>query len=123
MTGRERHLERVQAPHVEQLSERLSPRDWAILAAVGRVRVADGIQLERLHFASLASPRSRAVMRWAVLKRLVHERALTTLDRRIGSSLRGSAQLRYVLDSAGQRLISLRKRRDDPAKSLRRPIS
>lgn len=123
MTGWERRPERVRMPHVEQLAERLSPRDWVILETLDRVRIANGIQLERLHFSSLSSARSRAVVRWAVLKRLVRDRALTTLDRRIGSSLHGSAKLRYVLDSAGQRLIRLRASHENPGAAVRRPRS
>src|SRR5581483_6636915 len=72
-------------------------------------------QLERLHFNHL-SGRSRNVMRWRVLKRLVDERVLLTLERPAGSS-----PLHYGLDSAGLRLIRFRARRESPDERLRRP--
>jgi hypothetical protein len=118
--GQDWRPERVRYSHIERLAERLSPRDWDILATLDRVRLATGIQLERLHFTSLTSQRSRAVKRWQVLKSLVGNRALMPLERRVGTSLHGSAQLHYVLDSAGQRLNRLRTGREVPG-GIRRP--
>lgn len=118
MTGRQRGPQRVRTPYVEQLADRLSPRDWAILETLDRVRLATGIQLERLHFSSLTNARSRAVMRWRVLKSLVDARVLLPLGRRVGTALHGSAELRFALDSAGQQLIRMRERREDLQQSM-----
>src|SRR5271170_3975507 len=95
--------ERVRMPYVEQLAEGLSPRDWSIISTFNRLRVISGSQLERLHFHQLTG-HSRNVKRAQVLKRLVGVGVLAPLPRRVGTANRGSAQQRYVLDSAGQRL-------------------
>jgi hypothetical protein len=60
-------------------------------------------------------------MRWRVLKRLVDWHILLPLPRRVGGSLRGSARLAYALDTAGERLLRLRRnlRRDE--ERIRRP--
>jgi hypothetical protein len=107
-------------PYVERLTQILSPRDWAIIETINRFRLASGAQLERLHFHDLAG-RSRAVVRGRVLKRLTDVRVLLPYERRIGSSWRGSANLVYTLDSAGQRLVRLRTNRETPDLSARRP--
>jgi hypothetical protein len=111
---------RVRMPHVERLMDELSARDWAIIDSLHRVRLASGLQLERLHFHDLGV-RSRPVMRWRVLKRLVDERVLIPLERRIGTSYGGSAKLWYTLDSAGQRLIRLRANAASVGARVRRP--
>jgi hypothetical protein len=107
-------------PYVEWLAERLSARDWLIIQTLDLVRLASGLQLERLHFHELTG-RSRSVMRWKVLKRLVDARIITSLDRRIGFAQHGSTGLCYVLDSAGQRLVQLRANREFPQRRVRRP--
>lgn len=98
---------RVGRASVEWLRQTLSTRDWAIVHAVSIVRLASGDQLERLHFADL-SGRSRQVMRWRVLKRLVDVQALVTLPRRIGAAPRGSAKLCFALGAAGHHLAQRR---------------
>jgi hypothetical protein len=96
---------RVGRAQVEQLREALSERDWAVTGDVARLRLVTGAQLERLHFADLADG-SRAVVRRRVLGRLVRERVLATLERRIGGVRAGSAGLVYSLDTAGYRLVA-----------------
>jgi len=120
MSGLGTGPQRVRMPYVEWLAETLSARDWAIVGTVYLIRLASGRQLERLYFGQLAG-RSRSVMRWRVLKRLVDARVLTTLDRRIGTSHHGSRGLRYALDTGGQRLIRLRANRESLDIRIRRP--
>jgi Replication-relaxation len=112
--------QRVRMPYVERLAERLSARDWSIIETLDRAHLASGLQLERLHFNELTG-RSRSVMRWKVLKRLVDARIITSLDRRIGFSQHGSTGFCYVLDSAGQRLVQLQANREFPQCRIRRP--
>jgi hypothetical protein len=112
--------ERVRIPYVEQLAERLSPRDWSIISTIHRLRIISGLQLERLNFHELTG-RSRSVKRAQVLKRLVDVGILVPLPRRVGTANRGSAQQRYVLDSAGQRLAHLRANRESREMRVRRP--
>jgi Replication-relaxation len=115
-----RRPERVRKPYVEYLAERLSARDWSIISTIHRLRLVSGLQLERLHFHELTG-RSRSVKRWQTLKRLVTAGVLTTLDRRVGTTLRGSDGLIYALDSAGQSLAQLRANREAVGTSFRRP--
>lgn len=111
---------RVRWPYVEWLMQSLSSRDWAIIESVARLRLVRGDQLERLHFTDLTG-RSRKVMRWKVLKRLVDARVLATLDRRVGTAIRGSAKLCFALDTAGQRLMQLRANQEGSTDKSRRP--
>ncbi len=120
MNGPGQGRRRVRLPYVEWLAHMLTARDWAIIKTVYDFRIVTGLQIEQLHFSELAM-RSRSVMRWRVLKRQVDARILTTFDRRIGTCRRGSTQLRYVLDSAGQRLIRLQLNREIPDARVRRP--
>lgn len=96
----------VTAASVEQIVERLSERDKAILMDLDRLRVLTGDQLTRLHFAEL-SPGSRERTRRRVLARLVEYHLVATLDRTVGGVRAGSAGHVYSLGIAGQRLLRL----------------
>ncbi len=102
---RDRPLQRVRQSHVEWVAERLTDRDRAVVTTVGRLRLVSGQQLERLFLSDLTE-RSRAVVRWRLLKRLTDWRVLLPLERRIGGRP-GSGQQVYALDSTGQRLLEL----------------
>jgi hypothetical protein len=84
----------------------LSTRDQAVLANLRRVRLLTGRQLERLHFADLATANARGSARRRSLGRLVSLKLVTTLPRRVGGERAGSAGLVYTLDSAGRRLLA-----------------
>jgi hypothetical protein len=111
---------RVRMPYVEQLAERLSTRDWLILLTLNRVRLATGLQLERLHFYELTG-RSRSIKRGQVLKRLTHAAVLAPLERLVGADSGGSAEQRYMLDTAGYQLVQLHFNRESPNIRVRRP--
>ncbi|MEC3976230.1 replication-relaxation family protein [Amycolatopsis sp. H20-H5] len=100
------------------MAERLTERDWQIIIAVDRVRLLTGSQIERVAFPDLTG-RSRSVVRWRVLKRLVDWRVLTSLGRRIGGTERGSSGAAYALDSVGQALLKLRNDRQSRGQSRR----
>jgi hypothetical protein len=118
MTASRAH--RVRTAHVIALAETLSEREWQITRTVNRLRLATGLQLERLHFAEMTG-KSRSVVRWRILKRLVDAQVLMPLTRRVGGGLRGSAQLAYALDVAGERLLRLRRNLRDDTERIRRP--
>lgn len=111
---------RVRLGHVEWVADRLSERDRAIVSTVNRLRLATGLQLERLHFTDL-SGRSRNVKRWQVLKRLVDWGVLVPLPRRIGGPAHGSAKLVYALDSTGQGVTQLHATGSTDTSQVRRP--
>jgi hypothetical protein len=84
----------------------LSSRQYAVLADLQRVRLLSGQQLERLHFAQLATPNARGSARRRSLGGLVGAGLVTTLPRRIGGERAGSAGLVYTLDTRGHRLFA-----------------
>ncbi len=121
MTARNRpQASRASKAAIADLAARLSPRDWAVIDSVNQLRLLTGQQLERLHFSDLHG-KSRAVMRWRVLKRLADAEILTPLPRRIGGSLHGSDQLVFALDVNGQRLLRRRNQQADERRRIRRP--
>lgn len=111
----------VTAARLDAMRASLSDRDWAVIRDVASLRLATGGQLERLHFAGLADT-SRPVVRRRVLGRLVHERVLGTLERRIGGVRAGSDGLVYHLDVAGQRLCETARRGGPPGERYVRHV-
>lgn len=97
---------------VQQLAARLSDRDWAILRMLDQHRFATTDQLRRVFFTAHAnqSAATRACVR--VLDRLLVQRLITRLERRIGGVRHGSASFVWCLDVIGDRLT----RADDGAR-------
>jgi hypothetical protein len=112
---------RIGAGDVDWLAARLSERDWTIVEAVNRLRVASGWQLERLVFAALKPGRSRTVTRSRVLARLVGWRVLAPVGRRVGGKAKGSTVQVFALDVAGQRLMARRQLAAGERVRVRRP--
>jgi hypothetical protein len=94
---------RITQAYVRELAPRLTPRDYLIIATLGRVRVATARQIERLWFTQ-GTPLSNARMARRTLRRLVDVRALVRLDRPGGGVRGGSPGHVFTLDVAGQRL-------------------
>lgn len=102
------------------LRERLSERDDAILRQVAELRLMSARQIEAIHFppAEHGSQPAATRARQRVLARLVRERLLTSLERRIGGVRAGSAGLVFALGTLGQRVLSLdgpRRRAYEPS--------
>jgi hypothetical protein len=89
---------------LQRLSTRLSDRDWAILQLLDQHRFATTSQLRRMFFRDHASQSAatRACVR--VLDRLLTQRLVTRLERRIGGVRHGSASFVWCLDVVGDRL-------------------
>lgn len=88
-------------------TRQLTDRETAIVAAVGEHRVLTGAQVQRWFFpippgGSMAGALRRSQR---CCHRLVEERVLDTLDRRVGGVRAGSTGFCYVLGTDGQRLI------------------
>jgi len=94
---------RVTAAYVRELSTRLSPRDYLIIATLRRVRVATARQVERLWFTT-STPLSNARSARRTLRHLVELRVLACLYRPGGGARGGSPGHVFTLDGAGQRL-------------------
>ncbi|WP_173155635.1 replication-relaxation family protein [Phytohabitans suffuscus] len=103
------------------MHDRLTGRDWQIIEALARLRVASGEHLERLFFSSLSSPRSRVASRSRALRRLTAWRVLVPLERRVGGAGRGSSGSAFALDSVGQKVLLARQLADGTAGRVRRP--
>lgn len=112
---------RVRSAYVDWLDDRLSPRDWNVIETVNLLQVASGHQLERLCFAGLLNERSRMVTRSRVLRRLVRERVLVPVGRRVGGSGRGSTVQAFALDTAGRQLLVRRQLAEAQRVRVRRP--
>jgi hypothetical protein len=98
--------------------QELSRRQCAVLADLDRVRLLSGRQIERLHFAGLATPNARGSARRRTLGGLVANGLVTILPRRIGGERAGSAGLVYTLDARGHRLLA---EAESPGHRVRRP--
>lgn len=106
--------------YIDELLDRLSERDWRIVADVWRCRVLSGDHITRLHFSTI-SELTRQRTRRLVLAQLVEWGVLAPFDRRIGGVRGGSAGSVFALDVAGQRLVQARwPETADPAR-FRRP--
>lgn len=110
----------VSARGVAQLRERLSERDLAIIWQVAELRLMSARQIQAVQFPldehGSLSAATRARQR--VLQRLIRERVLAALERRIGGVRAGSAGLVLALGSLGQRLLALdgpRRRAYEPS--------
>jgi Replication-relaxation len=103
-----------------QLRGRLSARDLAIIAQVAELRLMSARQIQAIHFPESEHENEAAAMRarQRVLARLIRERLLVALERRIGGIRAGSAGLVLALGPVGQRVIGLdgtRRRAYEPS--------
>jgi hypothetical protein len=110
---------RIGHAELQRLATQLSDRDWAIIRFLHQHRYATTSQLRRRFFTAHASPSAatRACVR--VLDRLLTQRILTRLERRIGGVRHGSAGFIWCLDVVGDRLTrsenGVRRRGHDPS--------
>ncbi len=109
----------ISARGVAQLRERLSERDVAIIRQVAELRLMSARQIQVIHFPDSQHGSAAAAMRarQRALARLVSERLLIRLERRIGGVRAGSAGLVLALGEVGQRVLGLegpRRRTHEP---------
>lgn len=109
---------RIGRTDLQQLAARLSDRDLAIMRFVHQHRYATTSQLRRRFFTAHASQSAatRACVR--VLDRLLTQRVLTRLERRIGGVRHGSAAFIWCLDVVGDRLT---RNEDGPRRHVHEP--
>jgi len=98
----------VTAARLAALRTQLRPAEWSLLNDVGRLNVASGQQLRRLHYDDSNTGRRMARLD---LTGLVERRVLARLGRSIGGQRAGSEGWTYALDVAGKRLLSPDQRR------------
>ena len=88
------------------MAEQLSARGREITETVVRLRLVTGKQLERLHFAEVADPGSRARQARRACARLVQLGVLARLARRVGGVRAGAGGYTYYADAGAQRLAA-----------------
>jgi hypothetical protein len=91
-----------------QVRERLSERDLAVIGQVAELRLMSARQIQAVHFPDAEHVNAQAAMRarQRVLARLIRERLLIGLERRIGGVRAGSAGLVLALGPVGQRVLA-----------------
>jgi hypothetical protein len=92
---------------------RLSGRDLAVIRQVAMLRLMSARQIQAVHFADSEhdNPAAATRARQRVLTRLIRERLLIPLERRIGGVRAGSAGLVLALGPVGQRVLTSDGRR------------
>jgi Replication-relaxation len=92
---------------LERLGDQLSDRDLLIIHQVADLRLMTARQIETIHFtlADHATKLTAARSSRRVLERLVRDRLLCRLERRVGGVRAGSASYVYCLGPVGQRLL------------------
>src|SRR3954465_2325519 len=98
---------RVSAQQLLRLRSDLSGRDVGIVRHVAELRLMSARQIEALYFPpdAHATPLTAARTCRRVLERLVEQRLLCRLDRRVGGLRAGSASYVYGVGPVAQRLL------------------
>jgi hypothetical protein len=112
---------RISANRLRVLSTRLSDRDWSVLEAIAKHHFLTNNHLRQLIFADHASDQSGERTCRRVLARLVKERVVEHLERRIGGVRAGSASFVFRVGLVGDQL--LRFRSGDGARARRKEPS
>lgn len=93
---------------LEVVRHELTGRDLAIIGQVAELRLLSAVQLKDVHFPVGDHDNDAAAMRACqrVLIRLVRDRLLIRLERRLGGVRAGSSSFVYALGSVGQRVLT-----------------
>lgn len=112
---------RLRGARTRELRDSLLPRDIEVLSLVAQLKLVTGAQIEVLHFAGAdhANPAAAGRACRRVLQRLVRDRLLARLDRRVGGVRGGSSGFIYCLTETGQRVLELH----GPRRRFREPTS
>lgn len=94
----------VTSQRLEDVQQRLTDHDREVLTTLRKVRVATGLQLQRIHHGVDHAAQQRRIRQ---LNRLARWQLVTRLNRRIGGLGSGSVSSVYCLDVAGLRLLDL----------------
>jgi hypothetical protein len=104
---------------LDQLRSELSGRDLAIVGQVAELRLMSARQIRTIHFPLIEHDNEMAATRACqrVVVRLVKDRLLVRLERRIGGVRAGSASAVLGLGPIGQRVLAL----DGPRRRYHEP--
>ncbi len=109
MRGRAPIRPYLSARGVAELRDRLSARDLAIVRQVAELRLMSARQIQAIHFPASEHESEQAATRarQRVLARLIADRLLLRLARRIGGVRAGSAGFVLALGPIGQRVLTI----------------
>jgi hypothetical protein len=98
---------RFSRAEVRELRDRLAGRDLDILSQLAQLRLMSGRQIEAVHFPSVLHATEATAARQCrrVLARLVRDRLIVRLPRRVGGLRAGSHAFIYGLGPVGYRLL------------------
>jgi Replication-relaxation len=100
---------------LDQLATTLSDRDLSVIRSVHDHRFLTTPQVEQLHFYDHVTEEAGARVCRRILARLVRDRLLTRLERRVGGVRAGSASYVYALGAVGHRLVADGRRFTEPS--------
>lgn len=100
---------------LERLGQLLSERDLLVIRSVQRHRFLTTTQIQELHFYEHATTEAAARICRRVVARLVRDRLLVRLARRVGGVRAGSASFIYALGAVGHRLVADERRFTEPS--------
>lgn len=109
-------MTRLSSGALVELAGVLSERDRGITETAVRLRLVSGKQWERLYFAEVEQPASRARLARRTCARLVDRGVLGRLTRRVGGVRAGAAGHVYFAAATAQRLVAFWQ-----GEGLRRP--
>ena len=107
---------RVGRRGLESIRLSVTDRDLAVLRSVEQFRLLSAPHVEALHFADHPTPLAATRASRRALKRLVADRLLVRLERRVGGIRAGSSSFVYALGPIGHRLLN-----DDTRRRWREP--
>lgn len=93
------------AQRLTDIQRQLTDHDREVLTTLRKVRVATGVQLQRVHHTGSGGAAKQRRIRQ--LTRLTRWQLVTRLNRRVGGLEGGSVSTVYCLDVAGLRLLDL----------------
>lgn len=103
---------------LERLRAELTERDLAVINSVASHRFLTGRQIEAFHFSDHTSSVTGSRICRRVLARLVDQRLLVRIERRVGGVRAGSGSWTYAVGPTGNRLTSnpRGKRAEEPSR-------
>jgi len=112
---------RLSLQQLNNLRQRLTPRDFKVLAALNKFRFLFTNQIQRFFFTESESRRTNLINTNRALKKLREYGVITPLKRSIGGFKAGSSSMIWHLTEGGYRLLNLLNAEQYPRKRFDAP--